>query len=182
MRPETAMLLVVNGAVGVCKNNRRRRIVAYTGALLVALILSAMAYLVGNHQRKPVESVSGYALAQAINKKLIHDRGPAEIVPVTVYHEKYDGRTTKSGEVYDHEGRLTVAVPRDRWKELHGKYLDLRYGENEVTVYVNDTTAAHIKTNFDLSRFAWDALTDCAPPTRLTKSEKVQMWIHPENK
>ena len=181
MRHSTGYLVAASGAIGKKKRpRRRRRLVIYGAAIAVAGILWAMAWLVGN--ARPKLTPSGYALAQALDKKLIEDRGPAEIIPVTVYHEKYDGRTTKSGEVYDHEGRLTVAVPRERWKELHGKYLDLRYGDNEVTVYVNDTTAAHIKTNFDLSRFAWDALTDGAPPTRLPKSANVQMWIQPENK
>lgn len=91
----------------------------------------------------------------------------ASTVWVTTYADKFEGRRTKSDEVYTHRN-YTVAVPRDRWKAFRGKRLLFSRPPYVLKVYarVTDTTGPGVR-NYDLSRGAWETLTQGAAPSRI---------------
>lgn len=99
--------------------------------------------------------------------------GEERTVWVTTYASKYEGRRTKSGDVY-RAAKHTVAVPRDLWKRLRGKRLRFWREGGPTAVYatVNDTVGPGVR-NFDLSRAAWSALTNGAAPSRV----KATVWL-----
>lgn len=90
--------------------------------------------------------------------------------PITVYSPVYHARSTKSGRKYDHYRGFTLAVPRSYWKRLGNRHIVVRFkGGPERIALVNDVTAKHIKSNFDLSGHLWNQITYFAKPTRYAR-------------
>lgn len=92
---------------------------------------------------------------------------PPRQVWVTTYADKYEGRKTKSGEVFTQAG-LTCAVPRSEWKRLAGKVLTFsrQRGRFTASARVTDTVGPGVG-NFDLSRAVWDRLAPGLAPSRI---------------